>query len=97
MKKSYFERDMKNEQIITKWIERNFLMTVTDKYEIIQDSKIQNSGVDFIITSEKLFGYNLPYKVDFKAALNYIRPIRDEYNNRPQKMPTFAFELSFLN
>ena len=55
MKKSYFESDIKNEQIITKWIERNFLMTVTDKYEIIQDSKIQNSGVDFIITSEKLF------------------------------------------
>ena len=70
MKKSYFERDMKNEQIITKWIERNFLMTVTDKYEIIQDSKVQNSGVDFIITSEKLFGYNLPYKVEYLLLVN---------------------------
>lgn len=92
-----FDEDFKKEQILTKWIVNNFLSTETDDFKVIEDKKTQNTGVDFVITSEEIFGYDLPYKVDFKAALNYIRPMKDKFNNKPKKMPTFAFELSFLN
>lgn len=92
-----FDDDLEKEQILTKWIIDNFLSNEVDDFKVIEDAKTQNTGVDFVITSEEIFGYSLPYKVDFKAALNYIRPMKDKYNNKPQKMPTFAFELSFLN
>ncbi len=92
-----FDVDLEKEQILTKWIVNNFLSSETDDFKVIKDEKTQNTGVDFVITSEDIFGYDLPYKVDFKAALNYIKPMKDKYNNKPQKMPTFAFELSFKN
>lgn len=97
MNKSHFNRDAKNEEILTEWIEDNFLSIYSNQYDIIQDSKIQKTGVDFILNSEKIFKYDLPYKVDFKAALTYTKPIRDDNGDKPSKMPTFAFELSFLN
>ena len=97
MNKSHFDRDVKNEEILTEWIEANFLSIYSNQYDIIQDSKIQKTGVDFILNSKKIFKYDLPYKVDFKAALTYTKPIKDDNGNKPSKMPTFAFELSFLN
>lgn len=94
---SNFEKDLKNEQILTQWVIDNFISVESEKYEVVEDLETQNSGVDFVMTSKDIFGFNLPYKIDFKAALNYIRPMKDEYDNKPRKMPTFAFELSFLN
>jgi len=97
MNKSFYEKDSKNEQILTEWIIDNFLVDYCEKFDVVDNIDIQKSGVDFVMNSKGLFGFDLPYKVDFKAALNYIMPIKDKYGKKPTKMPTFAFELSFLN
>lgn len=97
MSTGYFNRDLKNEGILTKWITDNFISVYCNQYTIVEDENIQKSGVDFILTSKKIFNYDLPYKVDFKAALTYVKPIMTKDGSKPPKMPTFAFELSFLN
>lgn len=95
--KSNYTSDINNEQILTKWIIDNYISKYSNDYKIITDSKIQNKGVDIILMDENIFGSNSPYNIDLKAALDYVRPLKDEHNKKPNKMPTFAFELSFFN
>lgn len=68
-----------------------------EKIEKVTDASLQKKGVDLLITSKQLFGDEKEHKVDIKSAINYIKPVRDANGNRPNSLPTFAFELYFKN
>lgn len=84
-----FKQDLKEEEalglFLDTWYPKHKLFTKGFMFERVKDKTRQFQGIDFIISDEKT-GEELSY-VDEKAQL--------DYKNR--SLPTFAFEISFLN
>lgn len=77
---STFDQDLSKEYLLGKYLEGIYREISLD-FKRINDSELQNKGVDLIID------YNAKeYYIDEKAQLDYLN----------KSLPTFAFELSYL-
>lgn len=78
---SKFEFDLKQEQILSEYLDRIYKLKKIE-FERMVDINLQHQGIDISI---KIDGET--YNIDEKAQLHYL-------NN---DLPTFTFELSYLN
>jgi len=87
MDKSNFSFDLSQEQRLANFLDKYYLTIplFQEKYTIerISNRDKQFQGIDLIITNKET---NAQYFIDEKAQLNYIN----------KKLPTFAFELTYL-
>ena len=82
--KSTFQQDLKNEILLGKYLDDIYAKIFEPnsfKIERILEINQQYSGIDLILTKG-----NKTYFIDEKAQLSYLN----------KKLPTFAFELSYL-
>ncbi len=96
MSDSYFKRDSSLEKELNKILmaalgEREDVEFLYPRRNDDYDFKKDNSGIDAIVSSEKIFGDSTPKNVDFKSATSWVA------NSNQAGLRTFAFELSFLN
>ena len=84
--KSNFDNDLKAEQKLARFLDKNhYTREVFNNYDIerVTDLDQQHKGIDLIIRNKE---GTMKFLIDEKAQLNYIN----------KKLPTFAFELSYL-
>lgn len=84
--KSNFDNDLKAEQKLARFLDKNhYTREVFNNYDIERVTNLdqQHKGIDLIIRNKER---TQKFLVDEKAQLNYVN----------QKLPTFAFELSYL-
>jgi hypothetical protein len=82
--KPTFQQDLKNEMLLGKYLDEIYAKKFEPnsfKIERILEINQQYSGIDIILTKG-----NKTYFIDEKAQLSYLN----------KKLPTFAFELSYL-
>lgn len=78
---SHFKLDLKHEQILSEYLDRIYKSKKL-RFERIRDMDKQHQGIDII------FQHNATdYFIDEKAQLHYLN----------KDLPTFTFELSYLN
>ncbi|MEY8371036.1 hypothetical protein AAK938_05800 [Aerococcaceae bacterium 50-4] len=102
MSSSNFRSDISRERDINNWIKNHFYKDQPPKGEIRYlninfNEKLQHRGVDFFICDREIFGDKKEHWIDCKSAIYYSKRIRNDRNERPNSLPTFAFELYSKN